>query len=276
MNGSRHLRTIAFRRNARNNNSTLFSIRSAAVFFFLLSTSVTAKTSEQEAAFKGRDDGSAVRNTADGDSSDALGDPSGDAIDRQNAVNLLRILSGMDGSGFDGKKMRNWTNRESLRVWGKREDEDKSSFRGDGGAVSLGSSVHRTGDDTGVDLLMTLKERLADDRRPENGASPAYEGDAGKFRSAFPFGVPLGQNVEDDGDAETRPSAVSSGGLDLRGMPPALRGLDEKRKWERNALRIWGKRDAASEFSGDFKDQLTYPNMRRRKWENLPLRVWGK
>lgn len=275
MNGSRHLRTIAFRRNARNNNSTLFSIRAAAVFFFLLSISVTAKTLEQEAAFKGRDDGSAVRNTADGDSSDALGDLSGDAIDRQNAVNLLRILSGMDGSGFDGKKRRNWTNRESLRVWGKREDDDKSSFRGDGGTVSLGSSVHRTGDDTGVDLLLTLKERLADDRRRENDASTAYEGDAGKFRSALPFDIPLGQNVEDD-DAEIRPLAASSGGLDLTRMPSAPRGLNEKRKWERNALRIWGKRDAASELSGDFKAQLTYPNMRRRKWENLPLRVWGK
>lgn len=253
-------------------------MRTAAVFFFFLSISVTAKTLEQEAAFKGRADSSAMHgNTAD-DSSDALGGLSGDAIARQNAVNLLRILSRMDEGGFDGRKRRNWMNRESLRVWGKREGEVKPSFRGEGGAGSLGSSsVHRTGgDNTGVDLLMTLKERLADDRRRGNDVST----DEGKFRSAFPFDIPLGQNDEDDDDDdETRhPLEVGSGELDLTRMPSTLRGLDGKRKWERNALRIWGKRNsaAASEFSGDSKDHLTYPNVRRRKWENLPLRVWGK
>lgn len=260
MNCLRSLRSVSFRRRSRC--SALFSIRSALL---LLSLSSAAKTFEQDATFKGHDISTEHDDDLEnaGGYAHAHGLPS-DARDRLDAADLLGILTKtgeQEGLGEErgigsGEKQR-WLNRRPLRVWSQRESGRISSvFREDEGLLDSPDRLPH------IASLPPLKKQLNSGRRADNDGSSSTSSNEGKIR--------YGETVFDDGSFLSGDDGFHSAAAMMMGR---LRGLDEKRKWERNSLRVWGKR---SDGSDDLKDMPSYPNMRRRKWENLPLRVWGK
>lgn len=261
-----------------------FSIR--AVLLLLLSLSSTAKTFGQDAPFRGHDVGggggeeSPISTEHEGGRSYAHGLPPSDARDRLDAVDLLGILTkagerglGEERGGSLGEKQRR-LNRRALRVWNRRNSGSGSSlFRED----EEGPSDSPVGPSSRVPSLPSLvKEQSNGGRRAENDGASSTSSNGGTFRygeTVFPFDD-ISSFLSEDSNNDGEALSDTANGFHLAAATMArLRELDEKRKWERNSLRVWGKRNVESD---DLKELPTYPNMRRRKWENLPLRVWGK
>lgn len=236
----------------------------------LLAFPVIAKASEQDLASTGRDEGPLVQGQDEevlmDESTDGRGDFEGLPADGVDPIQILRDLAESGEKDFGGRTQmeaskRKWSNNEYLRVWGKRNAFGKLS-RQDSTRDPSQREILRKGPRPGKDPVLVLLGLRPSDVR--GSASLAQlEGVARESGAGF--------RVLDGRDFGPRFLGMGTG-------IPRPEEARPKRKWERNSLRIWGKRGEAVNPGnpGSLNDRLMYTNMRRRKWENLPLRVWGK
>lgn len=215
---------------------------------------------------KGQEDGPLVRGPDEevlmDEGADSHGDFDGVPADGVDPIQLIRDLAESGYKDIGGRTQteakRKWSNNEYLRVWGKRNTLRKLSKQDSFARDSSQREILRNGGRPGRDAVLVL----FGPRRSDVRGSPS-----------------LAQLEE-----VARKSGAGFQVIDARDFGPKILGMAAgiprpeetrpKRKWEKNSLRIWGKR--GEEDSGTLDDRLMYTNMRRRKWENLPLRVWGK
>lgn len=233
-------------------------------FLVLLVFPVIAKASEQELTSKGQDEGPLVQGPDEealmDESADGRGDFEGVPADGVDPIQLLRDLTESGDKDFGGRTeteaKRKWSNNEYLRVWGKRNALRKLSKQ-DAARDSSQIEILRNGDRSDKDPVLVLLGLRRSDVRG-NPSLAQLDEVARKSGAGF--------QVFDARDFDPQFLKMAAG-------IPRADEARPKRKWERNSLRIWGKRGDANPANSD---RLMYTNMRRRKWENLPLRVWGK